>query len=110
MVALTRRRVHEQASTLVRLISIRCQIRIEGNQVSGEPLSFLVGCTAQKYFHANISAVHVTASSAKFISRENLYVYGSSINVAQNTMGRRTDEDNIALHAFTHHQNYVPDY
>ena len=29
----------------------------------------------RKFFHANISSVRVSASSAKFITRENSYVY-----------------------------------
>ena len=86
MVALMRRPVHEQASTLARTISSRCQLRIEGNQASSEPLPFRVGCTARKYFHANISAVHVTASSAKFITCENFYVYGIQTSILHRTI------------------------
>ena len=73
MVALTQRPVCEQASTLARTISSRCQVWIEGNQASSEPLSLV--CTAQKIFHANISAARVTASSTKFIARETFYIY-----------------------------------
>ena len=40
MVALTQRPVHEQASTLARTVSSRCQARIEDNQASSEPLRF----------------------------------------------------------------------
>ena len=76
MVTLTRRPVHEQASNLARTISSHCQTWIKGNQASGELLSLRVGCTARKDFHANISAVHVTAFSVKFIARKNFYVYG----------------------------------
>ena len=46
MVVLMRRPVDEQASTLARTISNRCQVQIEGNQVSSEVLPFRVGCTA----------------------------------------------------------------
>ena len=76
MVALTQRPLHEQASTLARMISSCCLVWIKGNQASSEPLSFRIVCTAQKIFHANISAAHVTASSTKFIARETFYIYG----------------------------------
>ena len=56
--------------------SSHCQAWIEGNQVSSEALPFCVGCTAWKHFQANIiSCVRVTASSTKFITHENFYVY-----------------------------------
>ena len=35
----------------------------------------------QKFFHANTSSVRVRASSAKFITRENSYVYGIYIGL-----------------------------
>ena len=42
---------------------------------------FRVGCTARKFFHANISSVRISASSAKFITRKNFYVYGIYIYI-----------------------------
>ena len=35
----------------------------------------------RKFFHANISSVCVSASSTKFITRENFYAYGSNFNI-----------------------------
>ena len=53
--------------TLARMSSSRCLVQLKDKQVSSEPLPFHIGCTVRKYFHAKISAVHVSVSYAKFI-------------------------------------------